>query len=488
MRIRTRILVTALANVILVGAAVVALMALETGEGMKSILLAPGEGRLRLLAHNLMVRLRDVPAGERTPMVDAVGRENGVTLGLFLNAGSLHVAGSLTGVPAELSRLSRKGKRGERFGPPIPRDEPGRGGRPPGPQHPIAFHASGSGYWFLVPTPVVFPGEELPEVGFLLVRSASLFNPLIIDVRPWLVCILAITGVTLVCWAPVIAALSRAIRQIHSATERYAEGEFQAKLPMPEGGGEVREVAESLNRMALQLGGFVYGQKRFLGDIAHELAAPVARTQAAICILEERLAGRPESRWVDSLREEVEQMSELVGELLAFSKAGLKQPKCPPKPVDVEAVATRAIAREAAGQATVRLVSGGAAWVSADGEGLTRAIGNLIRNANRYAGAAGEITVEVRRAQEHVFVTVADRGPGVPEEMVEQVFQPFFRVDDSRSRESGGTGLGLAIVKAAVNASGGKVWCRNRPEGGLEVVIRLMAAQPSEDRARAAAR
>jgi two-component system sensor histidine kinase CpxA len=112
----------------------------------------------------------------------------------------------------------------------------------------------------------------------------------------------------------------------------------------------------------------------------------------------------------------------------------------------------------------------------ADPDYLVRALANLVRNAVRYAGEAGPITVSVRRENQDAVVTVADSGPGLPPDELERVFTPFYRLEASRNREAGGAGLGLAIVKSCVEACGGRVECLNRKPTGLEVEIRLRVA------------
>ena len=118
--------------------------------------------------------------------------------------------------------------------------------------------------------------------------------------------------------------------------------------------------------------------------------------------------------------------------------------------------------------------------VEADPALLRSAIENVVRNAVRYtaAGTAVEIRLE-RRIGDHgeeIAVRVLDSGPGVPEEALEQIFQPFYRIDDARNRQTGGAGLGLSIADRAVRLHGGRVRASNRPEGGLEVEIRIPAA------------
>jgi two-component system sensor histidine kinase CpxA len=108
---------------------------------------------------------------------------------------------------------------------------------------------------------------------------------------------------------------------------------------------------------------------------------------------------------------------------------------------------------------------------------LLRAVSNILRNAIRYAAKAGPITISARREGERVLIAIEDNGPGIPAESIPQIFDPFFRVDTSRDRETGGVGLGLAIVKTCVESCGGKVSCENRAPSGLRVMVTLPAAE-----------
>ena len=107
---------------------------------------------------------------------------------------------------------------------------------------------------------------------------------------------------------------------------------------------------------------------------------------------------------------------------------------------------------------------------------LGRALGNILRNARLHASASAVIDISAARTNGHVRLCIADEGPGVPAESLPRLFEPFYRVDDSRARETGGTGLGLAIVKTCVESCGGTVSARNRETGGLEIVIELVRA------------
>jgi two-component system sensor histidine kinase CpxA len=238
---------------------------------------------------------------------------------------------------------------------------------------------------------------------------------------------------------------------------------------------ELGRLGGAINRMAGRLAGFVSGQKRFLGDTAHELCSPLARVQVALGILEQR-ATAEQKTYVEDLREEVQHMSELVNELLSFSKAALQSGAIQLKPVLLPEVVERVVRREVADRAQVIVEIPESLRVVAEPDLLQRSLGNLLRNAVRYAADAGPFSVTATQRGRHVFLTVADDGPGVPEEALAKLFDPFYRPEPSRDRQSGGIGLGLAIVKTCVEACRGTVTCRNRTPKGFEVTIRLEAA------------
>ncbi len=112
--------------------------------------------------------------------------------------------------------------------------------------------------------------------------------------------------------------------------------------------------------------------------------------------------------------------------------------------------------------------------ILAQPELISRALSNIIRNALHYAGNAGQITISAQKKDNQtVEIVVADKGIGVPENELEKIFDPMYRVESDRSRQSGGTGLGLAIVKTCVEKCGGKVFARNRLPHGLETIVQL---------------
>ncbi|MCM2258639.1 MAG: HAMP domain-containing histidine kinase, partial [Vicinamibacteria bacterium] len=231
-----------------------------------------------------------------------------------------------------------------------------------------------------------------------------------------------------------------------------------------------------------RLSGHLQGQKRFLADVAHELRSPLGRMQLALGILETRVSDADRERLRD-LAEEVERLIALTDELLAFARAELAASRRAPEDVGLAELAARAVQAEAKGAAEVRVAVPEGLRVRADADLLQRALANLVRNAVRYAAAAGPIEVSARADGGAVLLAVADHGPGVPEASLPALFEPFYRVEAARERGpggSGGSGLGLAIVRAAAEACGGSVAARNRAPHGLEVELRLPAAGRAE--------
>lgn len=375
--------------------------------------------------------------------------------------------------PPVIEKMRRDGP--SHHPPPGLDDPPPKKGPPPGggPREPVFFAISDrpTYYWAGFRLPVVAEDKTV-QPGMLLMRTDSLLtSELFFEWRHWAGLAAAAIGITVLCWVPLLRGLTRAIAQMDEVTEQIAMGRFDARAPEHRQ-DELGHLGAQINRMAVRLENLVKSQKRFLGDTAHELSAPIARIQVALAILQSRVDPMRQAD-VAVLHEEIQEMSALVNQLLSFSKAGLTANSAPLDRVNVAEVVGKAAARETV---AAEIAMDPEIAVMANEGNLQRAIGNLLRNARRYAGEDGPITVSAQRSRDNVTITVADHGPGLPPQVLDQVFEPFFRLEDSRSRDMGGTGLGLSIVKACVEACKGTVICRNRNPRGLEVVITLAAA------------
>jgi two-component system, OmpR family, sensor histidine kinase CpxA len=321
-------------------------------------------------------------------------------------------------------------------------------------------------YWVGVRVPVLDGSKTRTLPVTLLAVSDSLSGGgLFLDFKPWIMVGLCAVVFSVLFWLPMIRGITRSISQMTHATEQVAEGRFDVHVNDTRR-DELGRLGGAINRMSSRLAGFVTGQKRFLGDVAHELCSPLARIQMALGILERHAD-------VSDIREEVQEMSQLVNELLSFSKAGMREKEVQLKPVALAELARNVAAREAGDRVQIEIAEDLTA--AAEPGLLSRALANLVRNALRYGGD-GPIVISAAAQNGHVILTVTDSGPGVPEENLQQIFDPFFRVETSRSRDTGGIGLGLAIVKTCIEACQGTVAARNQQPTGLQVEIRLCPA------------
>jgi two-component system sensor histidine kinase CpxA len=328
---------------------------------------------------------------------------------------------------------------------------------------------NGDGYWAGVH--LVFPGPagQLPRHELLLIRADHLDGSgMFFDFKPWLWGGLAVLALSLVFWTPFVWGLTRYIRKLTTATDSIAAGQFDVSLPS-RGNDELGNLGDAIKAMAGRLDHFVSGQKRFLGDAAHELCAPLARLRTGLGILEMRL-GEADRERLASIEADARELATLVEEILAFSRTANREPRR--QPVLLEPLVREVARREGGARPPEIRVPPGLAVV-ADPALLGRAVGNLVRNARIHAGPEARITIDAVDASDRIEIQVTDDGPGVPLEELARLFEPFYRPDRSRSRDTGGSGLGLAIVRTAMEACGGEAIASLPPAGGFMVALRL---------------
>jgi two-component system sensor histidine kinase CpxA len=302
---------------------------------------------------------------------------------------------------------------------------------------------------------------------------------LFFDVQSWFWAASAVIAVSVLWWFPFVRGITRSVSQISAATERIAEGRFNTVVPEARG-DELGRLGGAINRMSVRLEGLVSGQKRFLGDVAHELCSPLARMEMALGILEQRSEDNTRP-YVDDVREEVRHMSTLVNELLQFSKASLKPANAELMPLPMAEMTRRVVAREMPEAADLTVQVPEELIALGQPELVERAMRNLLRNARNHAASQGPIRIEAFSSGPHeVLWRVVDSGPGVSESELGRLGEPFYRPDQSRSSDTGGTGLGLAIVKTCMAACQGRLELKRGQERGL--VASLVLKSPSEPR------
>lgn len=496
-RLTTKILLLALANVAALGVLSLGLVRWQLGQEFESFLMTTARERIVSQTRSIALEMRDADRSTWNQVLAEHSASQGVTFALYRGDGEWQ-AGPVLTLPAELKlRMVAPWERGRdasheggRDGnwprkDDAPRKDENRAvGGPPrvipnfggGPFLFTAKSDSGYNYWVAMRTflPGASPGER-PSRGLLVIASPNLLtNPFFFQLRPWLMIGLAAMMVSILCWVPLVRGLTRSIEQMTVATARIAEGQFDAQVSVKRH-DELGLLGASINRMAARLGAFTHGQKRFLGDVAHELRSPLGRMQLALGILDRKVDPSGEA-YVKDLAEDVRVMSGLTDGLLEFAKAEMRPESLALGPVNVADVVWRAVRAESRPGVEMDVQVDPLLMVRGEAEYLFRAVANVIRNAVRYAGPEGSIAVGASSARGEVNLMVSDTGPGIPDDSVDQIFQPFFRLEYARDRESGGAGLGLAIVKSCVEACGGRVSCRNRKPKGLEVSLVFEAA------------
>ena len=328
-------------------------------------------------------------------------------------------------------------------------------------------------YWIGLRMPARLNQVQYRGPTTLLMASKSLLKGgLILDSTPFWIGAAILLGSALF-WVPLVRRITVPLRRMRLAAEQMAQGHFDKRLEFARS-DEIGSLATSLNHLAIRLEEFVTGKTRFLGDVAHELGSPLARLQYAVAIMESK--AQPDLQPVlDDIREEVAQMAALLEEILQFTKAGLHS-ELHPQAVQLQDALEQVLEQENIAPEKIASQLKAGLSVQADPLYLRRAIANILRNSLRYAPESGPIVVESRRAGDEVLLTIADKGPGVPAELVHRLCDPFFRTEMARTREAGGVGLGLSIVKRCVEACGGTVLLRNQLPHGLVVELRLPAA------------
>ena len=250
------------------------------------------------------------------------------------------------------------------------------------------------------------------------------------------------------------------LSELATAAEKL--GEDINRPPLPETGpSEAQRAARAFNTMQRRLSRFISDRTRIFTAMSHDLKTPITRLRLRAEMLDDEALRAKFAR-------DLEEMEAMVTHTLDFMRDASTQE--PVQRVDVMALLESMQTDYQDTGSKVEIAGSVAQPYRGRPLGLRRCLGNLIDNAIRYGGRA---TVEVEDAADRLSIRVLDEGPGIPEDQLEQAFEPFFRTEASRSRDTGGTGLGLGIARNVARAHGGDLVLRNRAEGGLEAILTL---------------
>ena len=312
----------------------------------------------------------------------------------------------------------------------------------------IARQSEDRRYWFFQ----IVPGD-LPGFSYFLPQYV------------WIVAMVVLLSYVLA------VRLTSPLRRLEKAVERFGRGDLTARVNSRRR-DEMGQLARTFDQMAERIQTLLAAERRLLLDISHELRSPLARLAVAV---ELARSGEDAEGPLNRIQKEADRLNSLVGELLEVTRAEGDPDSLRLEPVRLDEV-LRELVDDCSVEAKARdcrleLTANQPVEIRGDAELLRRAIENVVRNAIRHAPPNTAVEVGLTK-DAGVSFHVRDYGPGIPEEHLPHIFDPFYRVDTARSRSSGGVGLGLAIARRAVELHKGRITARNCNPGLLvEIAI-----------------
>jgi signal transduction histidine kinase len=257
----------------------------------------------------------------------------------------------------------------------------------------------------------------------------------------------------------VLRKLFKPIKQLSAAVKQIGEGNYGVTIPV-ERNDELGELTSSINEMSTKIKSQIQAKEQLLLDVSHELRTPLTRMKLELEVDSPK----------EKIKEEINEMESMVANLLNSYRTGmydrLTLEKC-----DINALLMEMVS-DVAFNSRVKLVNkAGLIFISLDRDKIITAIRNIIDNALKYSTEGVEVVIEDAAA--NVLISVSDRGPGIPEDSLKYIFEPFYRVDPSRSKKTGGFGLGLSISKRIIDAHEGKISIESKSGEGTKVKIYL---------------
>ena len=315
----------------------------------------------------------------------------------------------------------------------------------------VARAADDGRYWFFYIVPGEPPGAWFltPDHLFMMLAAVGLCYWLAIEV-------------------------TKPVRALQKAVERFGRGDLSARVNSTRR-DELGQLARTFDRMAGRIETLLAAERRLLLDISHELRSPLARLGVAV---ELARSGDDRDAALNRIQRDSDRLNSLVGGLLQVTRAEGDPNSLRRTPVRLDELVQQLVddaqIEAAARGCSVDYDLREPVTVEGDPELLRRAVENVIRNAIRYSPKDSSIQISLARNDGKALVDVRDRGPGVPEEALPRLFDPFYRVESDRDRSSGGVGLGLSIARRAIELHKGAIRARNA-NPGLEVELQLPA-------------
>jgi two-component system sensor histidine kinase CpxA len=277
--------------------------------------------------------------------------------------------------------------------------------------------------------------------------------------------------------------LTGPILRLRQAAQQLAGGMLstRAAASIERRGDELGALGRDFNTMAARIEELISRQRQLIFDISHELRSPLARLNVALDLAREGKAG---DLPFDHMESDLQRLNEMIGRLLTIARLDTVTVPVEMTTVNLTDLVAQ-IVEDAGFEAQKRSVAVNMAapehcYVCGNAELLHSAIENIVRNAIRYTAPATSVDVALEAGDKsNVLLTVRDHGKGVPENDLDRIFQPFYRVAEARDRESGGAGLGLAIADRVMRIHGGTIRAENAQPQGLKVIVEIPAESTS---------
>lgn len=321
---------------------------------------------------------------------------------------------------------------------------------------------------------ITTPDDKL----YYLVTTFNKPHPLFFLLTPQRI-IIGIVVSGLICFA-LARYLSSPIKRLRQAAMQISQGNLDVRMSesTQNRNDEIGALAQDFNFMAKRLQTIINSQKHLMRDISHELRSPLARIQVALELARKhKTTIEPELQRIEL---ELERLNILIDELLAFVRMEIDKENVDREIINVKELLEQIIDdthfenSQTIQQQQVILECAADLEILANPQLLYRAFENIIRNACFYTPNGTEVKIKCASANDNVVLTVEDDGPGVPEDMLEKIFEPFVRVSKSREKQSGGYGIGLAITKRAIEIHGGHIKAKNKSSGtGISMAVSL---------------
>lgn len=273
--------------------------------------------------------------------------------------------------------------------------------------------------------------------------------------------------------------LTAPITRLRTAAQKIAQGNLGARAEAKTGGDEVGQLVGDFNHMAERLEILIGAQQRLIRDISHELRSPLTRLVLALGLARKNENGNQSA--FERMEKETERLNEMIERLLTLSRLESATEPPPKSPLSltelVETILADVEIEAKMRNCSVHYAAPRDYTIAANFELLRSALENVTRNAIRYTAEGSSVELSAERPNStpplEVVIRVRDHGPGVPENELQNLFRPFYRLDASRERQTGGVGLGLTIAERAVKLHGGSIQAKNCPTGGLVLEIHL---------------